>query len=190
MIERRVLSAATCLAAIACASTVFTQSSRIGREIAVPDHVQDGQEFKLSVHELIEAGKRLFIANWTQEDGRGRPLAKGTGQALSDRSRPLTGARAFNRISGPDANSCQGCHNAPYAIAGGGGDVTTNAFELAQRFDFVAFDPKDQTVTGGSPARLALVAVRSPPAASARSQAIGWLEMRTPTVPSGPTSAG
>jgi hypothetical protein len=40
----------------------------------------------------------------------------------------LTGARAFNRVSGPDANSCAGCHNAPHALPGGGGDYATQAF--------------------------------------------------------------
>ena len=58
--------------------------------------------------------------------------------------------RGFNRISGPDANSCAGCHNAPYGIAGGAGDVVTNVFVLAQRFDFVNFDRKDLLPTGGS----------------------------------------
>jgi len=35
------------------------------------------------------------MANWTIEDGAGRPLTKGTGKALSDLSQPLIGARAF-----------------------------------------------------------------------------------------------
>jgi cytochrome c peroxidase len=55
----------------------------------------------------------------------------------------LTGLRAFNRISAPDANSCAGCHNAPYGIAGGGGDFVTNVFLLGQRFDAISFDSKD-----------------------------------------------
>lgn len=42
------------------------------------------------------------MANWTEQDGGGRPLNKGTGKALSDPSAPLTGFRSFNRISGPE----------------------------------------------------------------------------------------
>ena len=36
-----------------------------------------------------------------------------------------------------------GCHNAPFGIAGGGGDIVANVFVLGQRFDFAMFDPKD-----------------------------------------------
>ena len=96
----------------------------IGQEFAVVRHLRDGEEFTLSPLALVEHGHQLFIANWTDQDGGGRPLSKGTGATLSDRTQPLTGPRAFSRVSGPDANSCQGCHNVPYAIAGGGGDVT------------------------------------------------------------------
>jgi cytochrome c peroxidase len=62
----------------------------------------------------------------------------------------LVGLRSFNRISAPDANSCAGCHNAPYGISGGGGDFVTNVFVLGQRFDFVTFDPKDKVRTRGA----------------------------------------
>ena len=48
------------------------------------------------------------------QEGQGRPLAKGvsTPTPLSDLSAPLVFPRNFNRFSGPDANSCTGCHNA------------------------------------------------------------------------------
>jgi hypothetical protein len=144
------LPSMTWMAAIAIASSAFAQSGSIGREAAIPTHFRDGEEFNLTVAQLVDYGKRLFTANWTDQDGGGRPLSKGTGQPLSNRMRPLAGQRAFNRISGPDANSCQGCHNMPYAIAGGGGDVTTSGFEMAERFDFVTFDPKDAGATGGA----------------------------------------
>jgi CxxC motif-containing protein (DUF1111 family) len=123
-------------------------ASDLGKELAVPRHLRDGDDSPLA--QLIEYGKQLFSANWTEQDGGGRPLNKGTGRPLSTPSNPLTGSRAFNRISGPDANSCQGCHNAPFAIAGGAGDIVTNAFEMAHRFDFVTFDRRNTTVTGGS----------------------------------------
>ena len=89
----------------------------IGREVAVPRHLEDDEEFRMPLPELIEHGRRLFAANWTEQEGGGRPLMKGTGKELTDPSKPLVGARAFNRISAPDANSCAGCHNAPYGIA-------------------------------------------------------------------------
>jgi hypothetical protein len=62
----------------------------------------------------------------------------------------LTGARAFNRLSGPDANSCQGCHNGPNHAAGGGGDFVANTFVMADRFDFVTFDRSDTKPTRGA----------------------------------------
>ena len=123
---------------------------RIGQEIAVPYHLQDDEEFGMAIPELIAWGKKLFCANWTEQEGGGRPLTKGTGKPLSDPDHPLAGMHAFNRISGPDANSCNGCHNSPYGIAGGGGDFVTNVFVLAQRFDFVTFDRRDTLETRGA----------------------------------------
>ena len=95
-------------------------------------------------------GKLLFDADWTDQEGGGRPLTKGTGRPLADPSQPLSGTRAFNRISAPDANSCAGCHNAPHGIVGGGGDIVTNVFVLGQRFDFVTFDRADTLPTRGA----------------------------------------
>jgi len=124
--------------------------SSIGREVSVLTHLQDGQEFSLPLGALLAHGKLLFDANWTAQEGGGRPLTKGTGRPLADPSRPLSGLRAFNRVSAPDANSCTGCHNAPYSISGGGGDVVTNVFVLGQRFDFATFDPADTLPTRGA----------------------------------------
>lgn len=125
-------------------------STRIGEEKAVPHHLRDGEEFELSIPDLVAFGKKLFMANWTDQDGGGRPLSRGSGRTLTDRSQPLAGARAFNRISGPDANSCQGCHNGPNQAVGGGGDFTANAFVMAERFDFVTFDRGDTRPTRGA----------------------------------------
>lgn len=124
--------------------------SQIGREVSIPRQLKNGEEYKMPLQELLEYGKQLFNANWTSQEGAGRPLSKGTGAVLSDTSRPLVFPRNFNRISGPDANSCAGCHNAPYGIPGGNGDIVTNVFVLGQRFDFATFDPTDQVATGGS----------------------------------------
>ena len=135
---------------VAAKQASATYSPEIGREVAIPHHLEDDEEFSLPVKKLIEYGKKVFMANWTEEEGAGRPLTKGTGVALSDPSHPLTGTRAFNRVSGPDANSCYGCHNQPYGVAGGSGDFATAVFVLGQRFDFVTFDPADLVPTKGS----------------------------------------
>jgi len=122
----------------------------IGQERAVAKHLTDGSEFGLPLSAVFTHGKLLFDANWTEQEGGGRPMTKGTGHPLSDPSQPLTGSRAFNRISAPDANSCTGCHNAPNGISGGGGDFVTNVFVLGQRFDFATFDPSDKLPTRGA----------------------------------------
>src|SRR5262245_39644446 len=79
-----------------------------GREVAVPHHLGVGDDSRLSIQELIAHGKLLFTAVFTDQDGGGRPLTKGTGKPLADPSDPLLFPRNFNRISAPDANSCAG----------------------------------------------------------------------------------
>ena len=132
------------------ASVAWAQSpsSQVGREVAIPVHLQDGEEFNLPVRPLIQFGAKLFNAKFTAQEGAGRPLSKGTGDPLSDLSSPLVFPRNFDRISSPDSNSCSGCHNAP--IPGGGGDRVTEVFVLAQRFDHLTFDHADGIVTRGA----------------------------------------
>jgi hypothetical protein len=125
-------------------------AASIGREVAVPRHLLDGEEYQVSLAELLRHGGGLFSANWTIQEGAGRPLTKGTGAPLADPSSRLDFPRNFNRVSGPDANSCAGCHNAPFGIAGGGGDIVANVFVLGQRFDFATFDPSDPMPTRGT----------------------------------------
>jgi hypothetical protein len=110
----------------------------VGRELAIPKHLQDGDEFTTPLEQLIRYGMQLFTAKFTVEDGAGRPKSKGTGTTISDPTSPLIFPRNFDRLSSPDANACSGCHNAPFA--GGGGDRVTEVFVLAQRFDRLTFD--------------------------------------------------
>ena len=140
-------SSAFALLAIASAQP---QTTQIGREVAIPEHLQNGQEFRISLFNLLEFGRQLFTANWTTQEGQGRPLAKGVGTptALSDPSSPLVFPRNFNRFSAPDANSCAGCHNVP--ITGGAGDIVGNVFVLGQRFDSVTMDHSDRIATRGA----------------------------------------
>jgi hypothetical protein len=145
-----------------CGASVLTapQATVIGRELAIARHLRDGEEVTLPMTALLDFGRQLFSAAWTDQDGGGRPLSKGNGQPLADRSQPLVKARAFNRLSGPDANACSGCHVGPYQAAGGGGDFVANAFVMADRFDFVTFARGDTKPTrgavdeGGRPATL------------------------------------
>jgi cytochrome c peroxidase len=125
-------------------------ATQIGREVSIARHLADGEEYRIPLLDLLEHGKRLFNANWTIQEGAGRPQTKGTGRPLADPSRPLVFPRNFNRVSAPDANSCAGCHNSPYGIPGGNGDIVANVFVLGQRFDFANFDPNEQKPTVGS----------------------------------------
>jgi len=74
-------------------------NSRIGREVAIPRHLQDGEEFNTPLSQLIQYGSQLFTAKFTIQEGAGRPLSKGTGAALSDPTSPLLFPRNFDRIS-------------------------------------------------------------------------------------------
>ena len=136
----------TALLPLALFSGVRAQG--IGSEVSVPNRLADGDEFTLSIRDLVEAGRVLFGANWTVQEGGGRPLSKGTGAPLSDLADPCVFPRDFNRVSAPDANSCAGCHNVPFA--GGGGDIVANVFVLGQRFDFATFDAADLIPTKGA----------------------------------------
>jgi len=113
----------------------------IGREVAMDRQLSDGEEHQIPLETLVNHGRKLFNANWTSQEGAGRPGLKGTGAPLADPESPLVFPFNFNRVSGPDANSCGGCHNLPRS--GGGGDFVTNVSVLGQRFDFASFDMMD-----------------------------------------------
>jgi hypothetical protein len=88
---------------------------------------------------LIARGRVLFKAKFTTEDGAGRPKAT---QAIVPTRRKSGVNPAFTRTSGPDSNSCFGCHNDP--IEGGSGDVVANAF-VSEGFESAQFDNTDPT---------------------------------------------
>jgi Di-haem oxidoreductase, putative peroxidase len=122
--------------------------AQVGREVAIPVHLQDGEEFTTPLSKLIEYGSRLFNAKFTIQEGAGRPQSKGTGAPISDPSSPLVFPKNFDRLSSPEANACSGCHNAP--VSGAGGDRVTEVFVLAQRFDHLTFDHSDGITTRGA----------------------------------------
>src|SRR5438552_551783 len=133
---------------IAITTTGQSLSSHVRRELAIPTHLQDGDEFTIPTVQLIEFGAKLFSAKFTVQEGAGRPKSKGTGAPISDPSAPLVFPRNFDRISSPDANACSGCHNVP--TPGAGGDRVTEVFVLAQRFDRLTFDHNDGIGTRGA----------------------------------------
>ncbi len=108
----------------------------IGDEPAIKRHLsqQDIEAGKYTIEELIEHGRELFVASFNTLDGAGRPELTGEGRDRAMRVMPDN----FNRISGPDANSCQDCHNLP--APGGGGGNASNVFVLAEKKAFVNFD--------------------------------------------------
>ncbi len=149
MRSRRLVLALIGTVTLVMVATLRSQGAPpIGAEVAVPRHLQDGEEFRLPLRELLAHGQRLFSASWTVQEGGGRPLTKGTGNPLANPLSPLTFPRNFNRISAPDANSCAGCHSIP--VIGGGGDVVANVFVLGQRFDFATFNGNETLMTQGS----------------------------------------
>lgn len=138
--------------AIGLVSLLFipAAASEIGRELSSYERLEDGEEYEIALRELIRRGEAAFRAEWTPQQGGGRPFSKGVGTPLADPLHPLIFPRNFNRISARDANSCAGCHNAPFGIAGGGGDFVTGVFVAAQRFDFATLDHGDAIITRGA----------------------------------------
>jgi hypothetical protein len=92
---------------------------------------------RYSLADLFYAGKFLFETSFNRLDGFGRPGATGDGNP----TRRNPNQPFMTRVSGPDANSCAGCHNKPEV--GGSGDFVANVFVLGQLADPVqmSIDP-------------------------------------------------
>ncbi len=87
-----------------------------------PDHNTVARSPHL-VPSLVRDGGLLFRARFNVLDGAGRPAATGDSKPTP---RPRRDKDLFSRISGPDANSCAGCHNQPKI--GGSGEFAVNVF--------------------------------------------------------------
>jgi cytochrome c peroxidase len=87
--------------------------------------------------DLVEIGRRLFVAKFNSLDGAGRPGATGDSKPTT---RDINHAIRLTRISGPDAMACNSCHNEP--SIGGSGDFVTNVFVGAH-----LSDPPAQCIT-------------------------------------------
>ena len=126
-------------AAVGCGTAVEGRdSSAIGESGVLNGHTSqvsiEGGD--LPLEEIVERGRHLFTASFNTLDGAGRPET--TDVNPNNFRPPHTFPDNFNRISGPDANSCSSCHGVPRI--GGGGDNATNVFVLADRLAFVNFD--------------------------------------------------
>jgi Di-haem oxidoreductase, putative peroxidase len=113
----------------AAASAAALEPVRIGERPAIEHHLDqaDIDAGKLKLAELMRAGQKLFDAQFNKLDGAGRPGSMGDGGPRSPNQPP------FTRISGPEANSCFGCHSQPRS--GGAGDFVANVFVLGQERD-------------------------------------------------------
>jgi hypothetical protein len=102
---------------------------RIGERPAVERHLDqaDIDAGTIGLDALLAQGKELFDAQFNRLDGQGRPATTGHGVPRGA-TQPL-----FIRTSGPDSNSCFGCHFQPRS--GGAGDFVANVFVLAQERD-------------------------------------------------------
>ena len=143
--DRRVTSV-LCIAPVVLAGVIATMTAQadeaqncpagLPEQPAVPVHLEQ-EDITAGVYtfeELFAHGRLLFEARFNACDGQGRPATTGTGQRRAP-EQPL-----FTRVSGPDANSCAGCHTMPRS--GGSGDIVANAFVLAQAYDpvLLSFD--------------------------------------------------
>ena len=134
------------LIAVGCGSGGEVQPAgpAIGESPALKEHTSlDAITNRdMSLEEIIQRGEALFTTSFNTLDGAGRPETGGVNRrnnntVISSRARREFPDN-FNRISGPDANTCQACHSMPRM--GGGGDNANNIFAMAERFDFVGFD--------------------------------------------------
>ena len=117
---------------------VFLISSNVQAECLPSEsgnfsHIEqaDIMQGRYSLKELLAHGGQFFIQKPNACDGLGRPATTGTGE------KRVAIQPAFLRTSGPDSNSCSGCHSQP--SAGGSGDFVANVFVLAQAKDPVTF---------------------------------------------------
>lgn len=110
----------------------------IGERPTVETHLDQAriESGEIGLEELLRHGRRLFEARFNALDGQGRPGTTGHGVP-----RPAT-QPSFVRTSGPDANSCMGCHFQPRS--GGAGEFTANVFVLAQERDPVVLSVGDR----------------------------------------------
>ena len=115
---------------------VAEQDLVLGDRPGISNHATnyDLDNAQLGLDELLAIGHQLFTASFNTLDGATNSKVR---LFTSDSELAKIQSR-FNRISGPDANSCVACHNLPGI--GGGGDNAANVFVRAHRLPNVNFD--------------------------------------------------
>ncbi|MBG6173080.1 hypothetical protein IWQ55_001348 [Labrenzia sp. EL_208] len=119
------------------ASTHVLQADEKGI-VVFPIHEEIGKSAE-NLIKAIEDGEALFKAQFKPADGVGRPNATGDSKPTARHSQNPV----FHRVSGPDANSCFGCHNQP--SVGGAGDFVANVFVGAHFADPVLVSVDQRT---------------------------------------------
>ncbi|MEO1090549.1 MAG: di-heme oxidoredictase family protein [Pseudomonadota bacterium] len=105
-------------------------------ELAMPPSLGDDAA-AVPTSLLVEQGRQLFEAKFTRPEGAGRPLAT---QAIVPTKRRRPAEQSHQRLAGPDASACAGCHNDP--ATGGAGEFVVNAF-VSEGFTSADFDSLD-----------------------------------------------
>jgi cytochrome c peroxidase len=129
------------------AVTLADNASQIGDERAVTHHFTEQDLTDASIDDIKRHGQLLFEAKFTTAEGAGRPMATGAEVPVKNKR---AAQQAFTRTSGPEANSCKGCHNEPFS--GGAGDFVTNVFasEGVVNADFTTLDKQFSNERGTS----------------------------------------
>lgn len=121
---------------IGCSQNADEAFIDIGETPAVTRHItnEEVSNTTISKEEIIRLGEVLFTVSFNSLDG----AANSKLRLIPNKSEEFAITSRFNRISGPDANACSGCHNLPKV--GGGGDNVANVFVLAHEFPNINFD--------------------------------------------------
>ena len=119
--------------------TVVPGPGLLGEQPGLKQHISQGDidAGVFTAPELRQFGSVAFDTNVNTLDGAGRPESRGDGTSRLRREMPEN----FNRLSGPDSNSCLNCHNFPAGAAGGG--VVHNIHVLSEERPFVNFDGQE-----------------------------------------------
>ena len=64
--QSRIALAATTVVALTLSGSARQQKFALGSERAVPEHLTDASLPRLTVPQLIDFGRTLFLANWTE----------------------------------------------------------------------------------------------------------------------------
>ncbi len=79
-----IIGVLACVAVAVVAAIAQEPNKAVGREVSIERHLPDGEEFQMTIPDLVRFGEKLFKAKFTIQEGAGRPMSKGTGATISD----------------------------------------------------------------------------------------------------------